>query len=87
VTMNRLVFPLYIVHQTVTVGALYYVLPLDLPAIQSFALVAAATAVVSIAFAVAVDQLPSPLRQLVGLTEKPQPARDGEALERSARRG
>ena len=87
VTMNRLVFPLYIVHQTVTVGALYYVLPLDLPAIQSFALVAAATAVISIAFAVAVDQLPSPLRQLVGLTEKPQLARDGEALERSARRG
>jgi hypothetical protein len=87
VTINRLVFPLYIVHQTVTVGALYYVLPLDLPAIPSFALVAAATAAVSIAFAIAADQLPSPLRQLVGLTEKPRPVREDKALERSARRG
>jgi hypothetical protein len=66
-TMNRLVFPLYIVHQTVVVGALYYVLPLDLPALVSFLIVSAATAVLSIAFAIAVDFLPGPLRILVGL--------------------
>lgn len=79
-TMNRLVFPLYIVHQTVIVGALYYVLPLDLPAMASFLIVSAATAVLSIAFAVAVDFLPDPLRPLVGLTARAKDAPGGVAV-------
>jgi glucan biosynthesis protein C len=39
VVVNRLVFPLYIVHQTVIVGALYYILPLELAVIASFLMV------------------------------------------------
>lgn len=70
VTLNRLVFPLYIVHQTVTVAALYYVLPLDLPAIASFSMVTAATVLISGLFAVAVDLLPGPGRMLFGLSAK-----------------
>jgi glucan biosynthesis protein C len=66
--MNRLVFPLYIVHQTVIVAALYYVLPLDLPVVASFLLVSVVTFVISGAFAVAADFLPGPMRPLVGLT-------------------
>ncbi len=72
VTVNRLVFPLYIIHQTVIVGALYYVLPLGLPAMPSFVIVAAATFVLSVLFAVAVDLIPGPARLLFGLEAKPR---------------
>ncbi|KRB61887.1 acyltransferase [Rhizobium sp. Root708] len=72
VTVNRLVFPLYIIHQTVIVGALYYVLPLGLEAMPSFLIVAAATFVLSVLFAVAVDLIPGPARLLVGLEAKPR---------------
>jgi hypothetical protein len=73
VIMNRLVFPLYIVHQTVIVAALYYILPLGLPVTPSFLLISAATFAISSLFAVAVDLLPGPARLLVGLTAR-QPA-------------
>jgi glucan biosynthesis protein C len=67
--LNRLIFPLYIVHQTVTIAALYYVLPLGLPAIASFLMVTAATVLISILFAVTVDLLPGPWRLLFGLAD------------------
>ncbi|MEX2693502.1 acyltransferase [Rhizobium mongolense] len=66
--MNRLVFPLYIVHQTVTVAALYYVLPLDMPVAVSYSIVTAATILLSVLFAVCVDLLPGPARVLFGLS-------------------
>jgi membrane-bound acyltransferase YfiQ involved in biofilm formation len=72
VTVNRLVFPLYIIHQTVIVGGLYYILPLDLPAMPSFLMVSAVTFVVSSLFALAVDFLPGRARLLVGLDVKPR---------------
>ncbi|WP_283194013.1 acyltransferase [Rhizobium sp. AN80A] len=71
VTLNRLVFPLYIIHQTVVVAALYYVLPLGLPAVPSFLIIAAATFVVSGLFAIAVDFIPGRARLLFGLDAKP----------------
>lgn len=74
VTVNRLVFPLYIIHQTVIVGALYYVLPLGLEAMPSFLIVAAATFVLSVLFAVAVDLIPGRARLLFGLEPKPRGA-------------
>jgi glucan biosynthesis protein C len=74
VVVNRLVFPLYIVHQTVIVGALYYILPLELAVITSFLMVSVATLVISSLFAIAVDFLPGPARLLVGLDRKPRPA-------------
>lgn len=72
VTINRLVFPLYIIHQTVIVGALYYVLPLGLPAVPSFIIIAAATFVLSGLFAIAVDVIPGRARLLFGLEAKPR---------------
>ncbi|MDM9622546.1 acyltransferase family protein [Rhizobium sp. S96] len=72
VTANRLVFPLYIIHQTVIVGALYHVLPLGLAAVPSFLIVAAATFVISGLFAVAVDRIPGRARLLFGLEAKPR---------------
>lgn len=65
--MNRKIFPLYIVHQTVVIAALYHVLPLDLGVWQKFGLVAAITAFGSLLFAVLADLLPGRLRLLVGL--------------------
>jgi hypothetical protein len=85
VTMNRLVFPLYIVHQTVIVGALYYVLPLDLPVIASFLLISAATFVISSLFAIAVDFIPGPARLLFGLTaRRPAPQTGHRAINSDA---
>ncbi|MFS2153968.1 acyltransferase family protein [Rhizobium sp. Rhizsp42] len=71
VTVNRLVFPLYIIHQTVIVGALYYVLPLGLPAVPSFIIIAAATFLLSSLFAIMVDFIPGPARLLFGLEVRP----------------
>jgi hypothetical protein len=72
--MNRLVFPLYIVHQTVTIAALYYVLPLDLPVVASLLVVTVATVLVSGLLAVAADFLPGPGRVLFGLDDRPRHA-------------
>jgi glucan biosynthesis protein C len=68
--MNRLIFPLYIVHQTVIVATLYYVLPLDVPLWAKYGTVLFATAGLSLAFAIVVDRLPWPFRALFGLAEK-----------------
>lgn len=67
-TFNRRIFPLYIVHQTVTVAALYYVLPLALPLWPSYLLVAAATIGLSFALVSLADALPWPARGLLGFT-------------------
>ena len=74
--LNHKIFPLYIVHQTVIVAALYYVLPLELGVAAKVALVSCITLSVSLAFAIAADQLPWPLRTLVGLTGDPTGAKD-----------
>ncbi len=66
--LNHKIFPLYIIHQTVIVAALYYLLPLDLGLFPKLLLVMAVTVVVSLAFAVATDRLPWPFRLLVGLS-------------------
>lgn len=68
-TFNRRIFPLYIVHQTVTVAALFYVLPLGLPLWLSFGFVAAATIGISFALVTLADALPWPVRALLGFTD------------------
>jgi len=74
--LNHKIFPLYIVHQTVIIAALYHVLPLDLGLLPKIALVMGSTVVVSLSFAMAADQLPWPLRTLVGLTGDPTGAKE-----------
>jgi hypothetical protein len=69
--LNRKIFPLYIVHQTVVVAALFYVLPLGLGVWTEYLLVAAATVAGSLLFAILADLLPSPLKPLVGLSDRP----------------
>jgi hypothetical protein len=69
--LNRKIFPLYIVHQTVVVAALFYVLPLGLGVWTEYLLVAAATVTGSLLFAILADLLPSSLKPLVGLSDKP----------------
>ena len=81
--LNRKIFPLYIVHQTVVVAALFYVLPLGLGVWTEYLLVAAATAAGSLLFAVLADLLPSSLKPLVGLSDKP--SRSAAAKPASAR--
>ncbi|MGD9913079.1 MAG: acyltransferase family protein [Rhizobiaceae bacterium] len=79
--LNRKIFPLYIVHQTVTVAALFYVLPLDIGVYAKFALVLLATALLSLAFAALADRLPWPVRALFGLSGQPQAQpREAEAV-------
>ena len=76
------VFPLYIVHQTVIVAVLFHVLPLDLPLWGKYLTVLSSTVVLSLAFAVAAERLPWPLRALFGLGDNgtririPEPARE-----------
>jgi hypothetical protein len=81
--LNRKIFPLYIVHQTVVVAALYYVLPLQAGVWTKLLLVLAATAIGSLAFAVLADRLPSRLKPLVGLVDRTARAasRDAPAAE------
>ena len=66
--LNHKIFPLYIVHQTVIIAALYHVLPLDAGVAEKLLLVLATTIAGSLAFCIVADQLPWPLRSLVGLT-------------------
>jgi glucan biosynthesis protein C len=66
--LNRKIFPLYIVHQTVIVAALFYVLPLDAGVWPKFFLVLTATIAGSFIFAILADWLPDALKPLVGLT-------------------
>lgn len=81
--LNRKIFPLYIVHQTVVVAALFYVLPLGLGVWTEYLLVAAATVAGSLLFAILADLLPSSLKPLVGLSDKP--SRSAAAKPASAR--
>jgi len=83
--LNRKIFPLYIVHQTVVVAALFYVLPLDAGVWTKYLLVLGATAIGSLLFAVLADFLPSPLKPLVGLTDKTARAASGRAAATEAR--
>ncbi|MGE0503579.1 MAG: acyltransferase family protein [Rhizobiaceae bacterium] len=69
--LNRMVFPLYLVHQTIVVAALYLLLPHDLGVGLTYALVLVATVGLSLAFAMLADRLPWPARALVGLGEPP----------------
>ena len=73
--LNRKIFPLYIVHQTVILAALFYVLPLQLSVAAKYMLVLSLTLGVSLAFCVLAERLPWPLRALVGLPEQPMGAR------------
>ena len=75
--LNRKIFPLYIVHQTVVVAALFHVLPLDAGVWTKFLLVLGATFAGSFIFAILADMLPSPLKPLVGLSDKSARARSG----------
>ncbi len=65
--LNRKIFPLYIVHQTVVVAALYYLLPLEMGVWATWLLVLAATFLGSVVFAMLAERLPSRLGLLVGL--------------------
>ncbi len=68
--LNAKIFPLYIVHQTFVIMALYYVLPLDLSLWSKLALVVAITTFWSLLTAVIAALLPSPFRMLVGLPDR-----------------
>lgn len=68
--LNRKIFPLYIVHQTVVVAALFHVLPMNIGVWSEFLLVLLATTVGSLLFAILADKLPSPLKPLVGLVDR-----------------
>ena len=73
-----MIFPLYIVHQTVTVAALYYVLPLDIPLAAKYGAVLFSTVFLSLGFAVAADRLPWPFRALFGLPDNAGRVQTGE---------
>ncbi len=83
--LNRKIFPLYVVHQTVVVAALFYVLPLDAGVWTKYLLVLGATATGSLLFAVLADFLPLPLKPLVGLADKTTRAASGIAVAAEAR--
>ncbi|MFD9901382.1 acyltransferase family protein [Mesorhizobium sp. NPDC059025] len=68
--LNAKIFPLYIVHQTFVVMALYYVLPLDLSLWSKLGLVIAITAGWSLLAAMLADLWPAPYRILVGLPDR-----------------
>ncbi|MBA3446916.1 MAG: acyltransferase [Pseudaminobacter sp.] len=65
--LNRKIFPLYIVHQTIIVGALFHFLPLELGVAATFGLVLLTTVAGSLAFCVLAEWLPGPFGNLVGL--------------------
>lgn len=68
--LNAKIFPLYIVHQTFVLMALYYVLRLDQSVAVKYALVVGITTFWSLLFAVLAERLPAPYRILVGLPDK-----------------
>ncbi|WP_269932732.1 acyltransferase family protein [Aminobacter sp. HY435] len=65
--LNAKIFPLYIVHQTFVLMALFYVLPFNQPLWIKLILVVTITTFWSLAFAIVADRLPAPYRTLVGL--------------------
>lgn len=68
--LNRKIFPLYIVHQTVVLLALYRVLPLEAGVWTSYALVLGATLAGSLLLATLAEALPDILKPLVGLASR-----------------
>lgn len=80
--LNRKIFPLYIVHQTVVVAALYYLLPLEAGVWLTWLQVLTATFIGSMAFAMLAERLPPRLGLLVGL-----PGRRRRAGPRAASNG
>ncbi|EIM75533.1 acyltransferase [Nitratireductor aquibiodomus RA22] len=83
--LNRKVFPLYIVHQTVVLAALYYILPLGLGVWTEYALVLTATFAGSFLFAIAAEWLPGRSGILVGLAPRGRPLPAGGAETQSVR--
>jgi hypothetical protein len=69
--LNRKIFPLYIVHQTIIIAALFYVLPLEAGVAATMSLVLVATVGGSLALCILFERLPWPYRALVGLPEQP----------------
>ncbi|WP_353643766.1 acyltransferase family protein [Mesorhizobium sp. WSM2239] len=69
--LNRKIFPLYIVHQTIIIAALFYILPLDAVVAAKMSLVLLATIGGSLVLCLLFEQLPWPFRALVGLPERP----------------
>ena len=78
--LNAKIFPLYIVHQTFVVMALYYVLPLDLSLWSKLALVVAITASWSLLAAILADLWPAPYRILVGLPDHRKASADRQRM-------
>lgn len=70
---NEAVYPFYIVHQTITVGAIYYLAPVDLPWVAKLLLVMLVTAVGSWLSYEALRRTPV-TRMLIGLKIAPQKA-------------
>lgn len=68
--LNARIFPLYIVHQTFVLMALFYILPLNQPLWLKITLVTGITTLWSLLFAALADRLPAPMRTVVGLAER-----------------
>jgi len=81
--LNHKVFPLYLIHQTVVVAALYYVLPVEAALWAKVSMVIAATITGSMLFAVAADHLPWPFRILFGFAGQPPEKRGATVATRS----
>jgi glucan biosynthesis protein C len=73
--LNSRIFPLYIVHQTIILGALFYLLPLQAGIWTTYALVILLTVAGSLLFAVLAGLLPARGRMLVGLFTHPEQKR------------
>ena len=76
-TLTEAVFPFYIIHQTVIVVVLYWLLPLALPGWGEFLILVAATVAGCLAFYFGGRAIP-PLRPLVGLRRRTAPRRLAE---------
>ena len=82
--LNRKIFPLYIVHQTIIVAALFYVLPLDAGVWTKFLAVFAVTVAGSLVFAMLAEMLPGLLKPLVGLQDRSARAASGKPARQSS---
>ena len=71
--LNDRIFSLYIVHQTVIVWALYYVLPTQNDMWIKLLIVVSGTTLVSFALATLAEHLPWPLRLLFGAPRRAAP--------------
>ena len=73
--LTEAVFPFYIIHQTVIVVVVYWLLPLGLPGTAEFAILVAATVAGCWAFYLVGRRIPL-LRPLIGLRKHPAPRRE-----------